>query len=118
MRQRHPKVSLARGSDDKDDYEEGARGTMMTSGDPYLDAKTAQGVMLEKLAEAALSLPIDLDPLFNFAALTNLRRIRTRPGCACIAYACDQGVLLRDRHTKMQYLLTTGHLEDMIERSK
>ena len=84
------------------------------SNDPHIDAKVAQAVTLEKLAEAALSPPIDLDPLFDLAKLTNLRRIRTKPGHACIAYACDQGVLLRDRHTKLQYLLQLDAPQDII----
>lgn len=55
--------------------------------------------------------PIDLDPV-DVSALTNLRRIRANPGHSCIAYKCDQGILLRDRHTKLQYLLTIDHLEE------
>ncbi len=85
----------------------------LTSGDMFIDAKVTQAISLEKLAEAALATPIDLDPA-DVSTLTNLRRIRTKPGHACIAYRCDQGVLLRDRHTKLQYLLTPNHLEDMI----
>jgi hypothetical protein len=87
----------------------------LMSGDAFIDAKVAQGIALEKLAEAALTPPIDLDPI-DVSTLTNLRRVRASPGHACIAYRCDQGVLLRDRHTKLQYLLTPSHLGDMIPR--
>jgi len=83
-------------------------------GDAYLDAKTAQSMGLEKLAEAALVPSVDLDPIFDISALTNLRRVRTDPGHVCVAYVCDQGILLRERHGKLQYLLTWGAVRDMM----
>ena len=85
-------------------------------GDGYLEANTAQALTLEKLAEAALLPPIDLAPVVDISNLTNLRRVRVSSSHALLAYACDQGVLLRDRHTKYQYLLTQGPSEDMIQK--
>jgi hypothetical protein len=69
--------------------------------------------MLERLEEAAATKPIDLDPV-DISHCHNLQRIRANPSHALLAYRCDQGLLLRDRHTKLSHLLTWDALQDII----
>jgi hypothetical protein len=66
--------------------------------------------MLERLEEAAATKPIDLDPV-DPTKCSNLRRIRANPGHYLLAYKCDQGILLRDRHTKLSHLLPWNELQ-------
>lgn len=81
--------------------------------DIYVDAKIAQAITLENLAGAALEKPIDLDPI-DPSECSNLKRIRANPSHALLAYFCAQGILFRDRHTKLSHLLTWDALESMI----
>lgn len=78
-----------------------------------VDPKADQRLSLESLAEAAETGPLDLSPA-ACSEITGLRCIRAASTHSLLAYRCNQGLLLYDRRSGSQYLLTTGQIEEML----
>lgn len=79
-----------------------------------VDPKAGQRLSLESLAEAAETEPLDISPA-DCMTITRPRRIRaSKPFMHLLAYFCDQGILLKERRSGLQYLLTVEQIREAL----
>jgi hypothetical protein len=57
--------------------------------------------------------PLDLAPII-LSGVTNMRRIRARDTRTLLSYECDQGLLLHDRRSGLQHILTWPQIRAML----
>lgn len=63
----------------------------------------------ENLAYVGLDTPIDLESI-DLSMVTGLRRIRAAATHSLLAYCADRGILLLDRRSGLQHVLTVEQI--------